>query len=152
MVILTLGTTLVKLGYYLSEASELQLWTFLTSFVTLGACHYVINQCAQLVHLCQFGDCTLGTTLVALRYYLSSPQVLPQQPLGTTLINLRYYLNRPYVLAQLKLGSTHLKSWNFIRDPQSMPLCDYLVCSIGSPFLFWGLYLRNCLNNPQVPS
>ena len=53
--------------------------------MTLRLCHYVILLCGEGVHFCFFEACTLGTTLIALRY--------------TTLMYLRYYLKVRYYLS-----------------------------------------------------
>ena len=41
-----------------------------------------------------FCYCSLGTTLMAFRYYLSDLQVLPEGPLGTTLAKLQLNLSQ----------------------------------------------------------
>ncbi|RVW11689.1 FAD-linked sulfhydryl oxidase ERV1 [Vitis vinifera] len=71
--------------------------------------------CVEVVHQWFFSDCSLGTTLRALRYYLGGLEV--------------------------NLNSTSPKPRVFLGDPWTIPVCGSLHSSSGPPMVSWDFSL-----------
>ena len=138
----TFGFLGMYLRYYLNSPQvlpQLKLWStfpkpwaFLCDPQTMPLCGSLVSSSGPPL---VFWDCTLGTTLIAFKYYFKGPQVLPQ----------------------IKLKFTFPKPRTFLCDPKTLPLCGSLVSSSGPPLVCWDCTLgttlralRYYLNSPQV--